>query len=535
MINVGRVRKGFFFVAIGFALMIGTPAIVGAPVDDVAVIQGNIKQSGTEQISTEQTSSEQANQKTQAKLEKIVNELHRRWDIEQVPTAGLSIVVDDQVISLRLGKAEKGLFELASTTKAFTGLLIALLEQEGVLNLYDEITNWLPELAEYPQMGYPSVQIQDLLFHNSGIAESTIDLLRPNMKPDALSQLPALLKNVPLAYSVGTREEYATLNYSLLGLIAERATGKPFPVLLREKVFLPLGMMSTKVEESIPAKNTEELPIPGYKISFTTAQPYDAPRYLQNTPAGYILSTPQDMAIWLQFLLHRLPSNEVLLNESILNESILKKDNNHSFSALYAAREQAKHPYAGDGNEGYAYGWDVVTDQTTYWSHPGQNPNAAAYVAFDPQEGVGIALLGNSNSPQVIELGQAIFEYLRGASPQILPEHFSVDINDRISTAVAAIFWLGGALFLLATIYKRGKKNIGKFFFIAFIALNTLLISGLAIAPSLLLGWSWSNLLVWGPLSLPVAAVGLIFLANIINLFFFNLFFFYSVKPSGKY
>ncbi|MDC9589595.1 serine hydrolase [Xenorhabdus sp. XENO-10] len=503
MINVKRVRKGFFFAIIGFALMMGTPAITGTSV----------------------INSKQASQKTQVKLEQIVNELSRRWDIEQVPTAGLSIVVDDQVLALRLGKAEKGWFELASTTKAFTGLLIALLEQEGVLNRYDEITRWIPELAEYPQMGYSTIQIQDLLFHSSGIAENTIDLLRPNTNPDALSQLPALLQEVPLAYAVGTKEEYATLNYSLLGLIAERATGKSFSVLLREKIFIPLGMMNTMVEGSISANNTANILIPGYKISFTVAQPYDAPRYLQNTPAGYVLSTPQNMAIWLQFLLHKLPSNGLPLNGLLL-----KKGDRRSLSTLYAALEQAKLPYAGDGNEGYAYGWDVITDQTTYWSHPGQNPNAATYIAFDPQKGVGIALLGNSNSPQIIELGQAIFEYLRGASPQILPERFSGDVNDGISTVAATIFWLGGALFLLATIYKRRKKNIGESFIIAFTALNTLLISLLAIAPSWLLGWSWSNLLVWGPLSLPVAAVGLIFFANVLNLFFFR-----AVKSSGKY
>ncbi|MDE9448713.1 beta-lactamase family protein, partial [Xenorhabdus bovienii] len=84
--------------------------------------------------------------------------------------------------------------------------------------------------------------IQNLLFHNSGISGDTLDLLQPNNNPNALSQLPELLKDVPLAYPVGTYEEYATLNYSLLGLAAERATGRSFATLLREKIFLPLGM-----------------------------------------------------------------------------------------------------------------------------------------------------------------------------------------------------------------------------------------------------------------------------------------------------
>ncbi|MEQ1974422.1 serine hydrolase domain-containing protein [Xenorhabdus sp. SGI240] len=455
-----------------------------------------------------------ANAAAMMKPEQIADELARRWNVNQVPTAGLSIVADGQVVALRLGNAEKGVFELASTSKAFTGLLIALLEREGVLNRQDLLIRWLPELAEYPKMGYSAVRIQDLLFHTSGIGEATLSLLQPDTSPNALSHLPLLLKNIPLAYPTGTEEEYATLNYSLLGLVAERATGKPFAALMWERIFLPLGMNNTSVESSIAMKNIA--PVPQYKISFTIARPYDAPRYLQNTPAGYVLSTPQDMAIWLQFLLRQLPS----------------QNDNPAISALYTALVQAQRPYGEDSNHGYAYGWDVETDQTTYWSHPGQNPNSTAYIAFDPQNGVGIALLGNSNSQQIIELGQSVFKYLRGHAAHILPKPLSVDMNDQIATVAAFVFWAGGLICVLVMPYKRKKrieqeirknrkKAFGNQFVMVSVALNALLTVMIMVIPSLFMGWSWSTLLVWGPLSLPVAAAGLVFFANAINLLFF--------------
>ncbi|MGV7960956.1 serine hydrolase [Photorhabdus tasmaniensis] len=518
MSNVGLIRLGVFLVVIYLAL-------VGRAFADT--------------ISLKQA----------ADLERVIGDLSRRWDVDQVPTGGMSVVVGDKVRTLRLGKAEAGVFELASCSKAFTGLLIAVLEREGVLNRQDVITQWIPELAERPEMGYSAIQIKNLLFHSSGIAGDTLDLLQPNSAPDALSQLPALLKAIPLAYPVGAREEYATLNYSLLGLVAERATGKSFATLLREKIFLPLGMKDTMVEggAAAPAR------VPGYKISFISARPYDAPRYWQNTPAGYVLSTPQDMAIWLQFLLHRLPL------------SYGDGDSDKKLSALYAALEQAKRPYGGNGDAGYAYGWDVETEATTSWSHPGQNPDATAYIAFDPKAGVGVSLLGNSNSPQVIQLGQAIFEHLRGVSSESLPESFSADMGDRVSTVAAGIFWLGGTLILLAVMYKRGKKDKGgsdetdadnasvlvsrvesaiiqesfvqsaenrgwRSFLCQLIVQNVALVSALAIIPHLLLGLGWSNLLVWGPLSLPVAAIGLIFFINAVLLFFFLV-----VQSSGRY
>ncbi|WLQ16388.1 serine hydrolase [Hahella aquimaris] len=469
-------------------------------------------------------------------LEQVVSELSQRWDASQTPTAGLSIVVGDQVRSLRLGEGEAGAFELASCSKAFTGLLIALLEQEGVLSRQDAVTQWIPELNERPELGYSAIRLSNLLFHTSGLSGDTLDLLRPNADPNALEQLPSLLKDIPLAHPVGAQEEYATLNYSLLGLAAARATGKSYASLLREKIFLPLGMKDTYVEGDPEFSGTQSR-IPGYKISFTAAQPYAAPRYLQNTPAGYILSTPEDMARWLQFLLQPAPK----LTDARLN-------------VLLFALQQAKRPYGGEGETGYAYGWDVEKKTATSWSHPGQNPNAGAYVAFDPEAGVGVSLLGNSNSPQVIQLGRAIFEHLRGATPQPLPDSFAADSGDWVSTVAAALFWL--CSLLLFPLLKRLRAAGGvqpptdardaasqsqidaaivqesfvqsaeavswRALLGRLVVQNAALLSVLMIAPPLVLGLGWANLLVWGPVSLPVAALGLIVCVNALSLFFFQ-------------
>ncbi|WP_434627423.1 serine hydrolase [Chromobacterium sp. CV08] len=459
-------------------------------------------------------------------LDKVVAELSRRWEADQVPSGSLSIVVGDRVRTLRLGKAEAGAFELASCSKAFTGMLIAVLEREGALSREDALTKWVPELAKNRQAGYAAVRLKNLLFHTSGLSEDTLDLLRPDGGPGALERLPALLGDVPLAYPVGTKEEYATLNYSLLGLVAERAAGKPFATLLREKVFLPLGMRHTFVDGDPAAAAATR--VPGYRISFAAARPDQAPRYLQNAPAGYVLSTPDDMAAWLRFLLQRPP-----------------RDGGPGLATLNAALTLAKRPYGGDGASGYAYGWDVEAGATTSWSHPGQNPDAASYVAFDPESGVGVSLLGNSNSPQVMQLGKAIFAHLRGVDPQPLPARFAADGGDRGAMAVAALAWLGGILPWLAWVRRKRRRgepdgaggveaeiaqqsfaqSAEKTGWAAFgarlLVMNAALASALAVAPALLLGMGWPNLLVWGPLSLPAAALGLMFFANAVSLFFF--------------
>ncbi|WP_047257531.1 serine hydrolase [Chromobacterium subtsugae] len=462
-------------------------------------------------------------------LQRALGELSARWDAGQVPTGALSVVAGGQTRTMRLGKQEAGVFELASCSKAFTGLLIAELEREGALSRDDALTRWVPELARRPSSGYAAVRLKNLLFHTSGIAEDTLDLLRPDGGPQALERLPALLQDVPLAYPVGSKEEYATLNYSLLGLVAERASGKPFAVLLREKIFLPLGMRHTFVEGD-PAAPAGLARIPGYKVSFTAARPYQAPRYLQNAPAGYVLSTPEDMAAWLRFLLQREA----------------KPGADASQAALYAALQQAKRPYGGGGDAGYAYGWDVEAGKTSSWSHPGQNPNAGAYVAFDPAAGVGVVMLGNSNSPQVIQLGRSVFQHLRGADPQTLPASFAADSGDWVSTAAAALFWLGGLLLWPAwarwskraaaagaharslegaiirdSLAQSAEPASWRAFLARLAVQNAALLAALVAAPPLLAGLGWTSLLVWGPASLPAAAAGLVFFANAVSLFFF--------------
>jgi multidrug/microcin transport system ATP-binding/permease protein len=459
----------------------------------------------------------------------LVRELQQRWDVSQVPTGGLTVVVGQQTWTWRLGRAESGSFELASCSKAFTGLLIALLEQEGKLSPDDAITRWLPELAENPRLGYSAVRISNLLSHTSGLAGHTLDLLRPDARADALASLPSLLKVQPLAYPVGSRQEYATLNYSLLGLVAERAAGKPFASLVREKIFVPLGRQQSFVEGD-PAVSASSR-IPGYKIGFTTARPYAAPRYLQNTPAGYVISTPQDMGHWLRFLLQPASTTG-------------------PHAALLAARDIAKRPPATYGSGAYAYGWDVEAAQTS-WSHPGQNPNAGAFVAFDPRVGVGVALLGNSNSPQVVELGRAFFEALRGSESAALPARLSADVGDWIASLTASTLPLASGLLLLLwwhwtrqtawAIKANPQEAEGRAeavivqeslvqsteavnwrrFGLRMACHNAALVVALATAPSLWVGLGWPNLLVWGPDSVPWAAAGLMVFVNAVSLFFF--------------
>lgn len=456
-----------------------------------------------------------------ARVDNAIAIVEQRWQPDQVPTGGLSVVTGDSVAVRSLGHRQAGAFELASSSKAFTGLLIADLEQQGLLSAEDPVIRWIPELRLQPATYAARLSVRHLLEHTSGIPEETLGLLRPDTSADALSRLPQLLVDVQLTAAPGTRQEYATLNYSLLGLIAERAAGKPFDVLARERIFAPLGMHDTYVEAYGQAPESR---IPGYRIGFGRARPDRAPRYLQNTPAGYVVSTPADMARWLRFQLALPADASAGLSPSLAN--------------LYTAREAIQRKAPATAGDAYVYGWDVHVGTTTSWSHPGQNPDATAYVAFNPDVRVGVALMGNSNSPQVEAIGSALFSSLvEGAQPVSIPP-LPADGGDRGASVIAAVLWSGCGLALLAMLglsvrYRRHPARAGAspdhgrplletslsssdmpaapWAFLGQLALCSVVLAlALAVAPTVLLGMDWATLLVWGPISLPVAAAGVV-------------------------
>ncbi|MET0549628.1 MAG: serine hydrolase [Xanthomonas sp.] len=456
-----------------------------------------------------------------ARVARAVALLQQQWQSDQVPSGALSIVDGDTVAVRSLGRGEAGGFELASSSKAFTGLLIADLEQQGLLSADDPVMRWIPELRLQPAADSARITVRHLLEHTSGIPEDTLGLLRPDDRADALSRLPQVLAGVRLVAAPGTRQEYATLNYSLLGLIAERAAGERFDVLARERIFAPLGMRDTYVEaHGSPPRQR----VAGYRIAFGRARPDQAPRYLQNTPAGYVVSTPADMARWLQFQL-ALPTSASAATIPAL-------------ARLRAARDAIQRKAPATAGDAYVYGWDVHVGKTTTWSHPGQNPDATAYVAFDPGLRVGVAMMGNSNSPQVEAIGSALFGSLTEGGKGAFVPTFPADGGDRGASAVAIGLWSVCGLALLAvfglavryrhrrgqvpaapdhgrplletSLARSGTPTATWRFLLQLAVSSAVLALALAVAPTVLLGMDWPSLLVWGPGSLPAAGTGVV-------------------------
>jgi CubicO group peptidase (beta-lactamase class C family) len=136
-------------------------------------------------------------------------------------------------------------FDLGSTSKQFTAMSVALLEQEGKLSLDDDVRRWLPELTAYPK----PVTIRQLVHHTSGLRDYlTLMWLRGvnfdgvTTASDALS---LIVRQRETNFEPGSEYLYSNSGYFLLSAIVRRASGKTLAEFARERIFTPLGMQVT--------------------------------------------------------------------------------------------------------------------------------------------------------------------------------------------------------------------------------------------------------------------------------------------------
>lgn len=136
------------------------------------------------------------------------------------------------------------IFELASCSKQFIGVGIALLHREGKINYTDDITRYIPELSNFK-----GVNIYDLLRHTSGIPEFLAGF-REDWANNKIATNADLInyyakRKDTLEFAPNTRHQYCNTNYAFLATIIERASGQDLASYLAARIFKPLKMDRT--------------------------------------------------------------------------------------------------------------------------------------------------------------------------------------------------------------------------------------------------------------------------------------------------
>lgn len=134
-------------------------------------------------------------------------------------------------------------FHLGSDTKAMTAGLLGLLVDDGRVAGTTTLREVWPELAPAMRPEYRDVTVADLLGQHSGLPR---DPGVPFTDSAEAAQRISLVRWAVAQPPTGARGTYAysNVNYAVAGAIAERVTGRPYAVLMTERIFRPLGIRS---------------------------------------------------------------------------------------------------------------------------------------------------------------------------------------------------------------------------------------------------------------------------------------------------
>jgi len=439
-----------------------------------------------------------------AAIQTLLNDACR---ISGVPGMSISILDEDEMFffSSGYGDREKGvpanentLYELASVSKAFTGMGILLLEEQGRLSMTDPVQKYLPWFSlkyQGKSVDMQSLTLNNFLHHTSGLTNfrHTQNIPQGNT-PDLLHRTVEMLAGAELAFPPGEQYSYGTVNYDVLGLVIEAVSGQSYEDFMWEQVFQPLGLYQTYVYKE-DAKATGHL-AQGYRSSFFITTPYNAPDYAGNKPAGYLISCTKDMARWMGIQMG------------------IVQDIPEIFREVIEKSHQGDRTVPAVNNMFYAAGWSVNADQTLL-EHTGGNPNFRTEVVILPNDRKAVCLLtnGTNTNVNVVLKVKAILDGKLMQSYEIS----GTQLMDIMLSSVTIVFCLFAVLFFLSGFHRRKMNQRQPPTIKKIIASVILLIATIALSiVFLIVGSNWLTILIWQTYSILTALISsVIFTASI--------------------
>ena len=281
-------------------------------------------------------------------------------------------------------------FPIASVSKTFLSAEILDLVFAGTLHLDDSVARLLPTVLVGGRSIDPKVTLRELLDHTSGLRDYLTDRkfgialeAEPHRRWTPAEVLAYAGK--PLA-APGAGYHYANTNYVLLGLIAEKVTGKTLAHEYRTRFFDPLGLDSASYQGVEPP--TARMPTAyRYKSVALDSPPADITDGTAIRPftslitaagaAGSVAASAPDLARWARALY----GGEVL-PEGALEAMIADATTTATLKPAYP----------------YGLGVQVYTiDGRISYGHSGRLVGARSVVRWFPEVGVAIAVVTNES------------------------------------------------------------------------------------------------------------------------------------------
>ena len=338
--------------------------------------------------------------------DKVDDYVKAQMERQHIPGVSLVVIKDDKIIKsagyglanveLNVPATADTVYKIGSVSKQFIAAGIMLLVQDGKISLDDPVSKFLEGTPDT----WKPITVRHLLTHTSGIVREApgFDPLKVQNDADVIKTAYPL----PLRFTPGEKYEYCNVGYFTLAEIISKVGGKPWGDFLKERVFEPLGMNSTRTTNM-----TELVPNRANGYFWRNGKLQNASIYFALRPSGAFLSTVVDLAKWDAAL-----NAGKILTPSTLEQmwTPVKLSNGTTFP--------------------YGFGWQLepIRDHKQV-NHGGSLPGFRAQLTRFVDHKLTIAVLTNGDNANAaaIAIGVANF-YI----PGLIPERVVAKVDPKI-------------------------------------------------------------------------------------------------------
>lgn len=302
---------------------------------------------------------------------------------------------------VQIKPTERTIYEMASFTKTFTGLLLAKAVNEGRIRLSDDIRKYLP--GNYPELQFAGrpITIRDVASHTACLPKNLPALPKGQTPAEIMADFGRYSRKNFLKELAGFKPDtipgshfnYSNAGTQLIGLILERVYGMSYEKLVKKYITSPCHMPDTKLvwTEKEPARTAT-----GYSEQ---GEVMPAFAFWPELPAaGGLRTTAADMTNYMAYNLDERDETVKLAHRPVFfNTSEIGQD----IGLFWFSR--------------------LLPDGIRAVMHAGGSFGCTSYCMLFPDQQTGIACLANDASPgtehALRDMSQEIGTYLIHKAP----------------------------------------------------------------------------------------------------------------------
>lgn len=335
------------------------------------------------------------------------------------------------------------LYSIASVTKVFTATAIYQLKDEGLLDLDQPVSTYIPGFRFEKEALSAPVTLRHLLTHSAGgIGSFQTDglIFSDRNARSSLQDYVQLLKKLEITEPPGQSGIYCNGCYDILGHVIERVSGMSYYDYMKQKIFEPLEMKQTMFGQDLDTVPEPQL-AQEYTWFFTRKihmnRTFEAFGSAQD-PDGGIYSTTEDLA---KFMAYQLGYG---------NRTLLKADSIADSRKGYVSTDSSVGEYTASGFE------MREIQQTKVYYTTGDGIGSASAVLFIPELQLGIVLLIGEFHPEIQQpIIEGMASIMLGQTPEQV--HSTLTLGKLIGGISIVLMVISTVLFAL--LIRKGLRR----------------------------------------------------------------------------